>query len=149
VGCEVHIHGKCMDEWLGRLKREHPHIEYVVFATDNSPTQYRLARAFQYYRMLSDKHKLPILVTFMAESHGKGKWDGAGGYFYRVYAKHSVLYLRDKNRNLPEFCAWFNKNRKFPQHCQKIWVNGTTLLLTSFVKYSVMRKIGTKKCFYA
>ena len=107
-------------------------MKYIIFSTDNSPTQYRLARAFQYYRALADKYSLPIVVTFMAENHGKGKWDGAGGNFYRMYANHACLRLRSKNRNLPDFVKWFNKNRRYPINPEMIWDEKTGTLLISF-----------------
>ena len=109
-----------MDLWLKRLKEEYSHIKYVIFSSDNSPTQYRLARAHQFYRKLADKHDIPILVTYMAKSHGKGKWDGAGGLFYRIYSKHACLRLRHKNRDLRKFCKWFNTHRSVPKYCQKV-----------------------------
>ena len=47
---EVHLHAKSMDAWMGRVKVEYPHVKFCVFASDNSPTQYRLATAFEYYQ---------------------------------------------------------------------------------------------------
>jgi len=67
---------------------------------------------------------MPIYVTFMAENHGKGKWDGAGGYFARVYRKDGVLKGKDKNRNLNWFAKWFNKHRSKPKNCKKVTVKG-------------------------
>ena len=48
---EVHLHAKAMDEWMKRVKVEYPHVEFCVFASDNSPTQYRLVTAFEYYQI--------------------------------------------------------------------------------------------------
>jgi len=39
-----------MDAWLKRIKEEYNHVEFCVFSSDNSPTQYRLATAFEYYQ---------------------------------------------------------------------------------------------------
>ena len=75
-------------------------------------------------RGLCDKHELPLYVTFMAENHGKGKWDGAGGFFSRTYLKDGVLNGRDKNRDLTWYANWFNSHRSKPKHCKCHKIHG-------------------------
>ena len=67
----------------------------------------------------------------MCENQGKGKWDGAGGYFARVYGKDGVQILKHNNRDLNKFADWFNANRSLPKYCQKVTVGGTPTILSS------------------
>ena len=49
--------------------------------------------------MITEDFCKPLYVTFMCENHGKGKWDGAGGYFSRVYTclLRNLFYTYDKS----------------------------------------------------
>ena len=122
---EVHLHSKAMDNWITKIKTEYPQVKFCAFSSDNSPTQYRLVTAFKYYKDLCDKHNMPLLVTFMAENHGKGQWDGAGAFFAKVYLKRGVAFLRSKNRDISQFARWFNQQHGKPKYCRKKKVEGT------------------------
>ena len=64
---EVHLHAKAMDAWMSRVMDEYPHVEWFVFSSDNSPTQYRLASAFEYYQshpQLKKSFKFPFSMEF-------------------------------------------------------------------------------------
>ena len=127
------------------LQRHSNTITFFAYSLLTNSNNFTLLKHFNYKkcdRDLCDKHQMPLYITFMAENHGKGKWDGAGGYFTRVYTKDGVLVGKDKNRSLTWFSNWFNTNRSLPKYCKKIKIGGDIL---SFV-VSIFKKLTIIFC---